>query len=48
MENNLFHIEADPCFKDITLGTANLLLDLAESMTEQELIERFEKIGVQQ
>ena len=48
MENNVLRIDAHPGFKDITLGTANLLLDLAESMTEQELIERFEKIGVQQ
>ena len=46
MENSVLRIDADPCFKDITLGTAHLLLERAEAMTEQELIVCFSKLGV--
>lgn len=42
----MLRIDADPCFKDITIGTANLLLDRAEAMTEQELIACFSRLGV--
>lgn len=45
MENNVLCIEANPCFRDITLGTANLLLERAEVMSEQELTECFKKLG---
>ena len=45
MENHVFHIDAAPEFKDITIGTANLLLERAAAMTEQELISCFSKLG---
>ena len=46
MENNVLRIDAHPGFKAITIGTANLLLERAEAMTEQELISCFSKLGV--
>lgn len=44
MENNVLRIDAHPDFKVITIGTANLLLERAAAMTEQELIALFARI----
>lgn len=44
MENNVLRIEADPCFEWITLGTAKLLLQRAEEMTREDLINCFKKL----
>lgn len=44
MENHVFHIDAAPEFKDITIGTGNLLLDQAKQKTDDELIDIFKKL----
>ena len=46
MENNVLRIDAHPGFKEITVGTANLLLERAEAMTEKELVACFSRLGV--
>ena len=44
MENNVFVIEASEAFRDITVGTGNLILERAAQMTEAELIALFARI----
>lgn len=44
MEDNVFRIDAAPEFKDITIGTGNLLLEQAKQKTDAELIEIFKKL----
>lgn len=44
MENHVFYIDAAPEFKDITIGTGNLLLDKAKQKTDDELIDIFKKL----
>lgn len=44
IENHVFHIDAAPEFKDITIGTGNLLLDQAKQKTDDELIDIFKKL----
>ena len=44
MENNVFVIEASEAFRDITVGTGNLILERAAQMTEAELIALFTRI----
>ena len=44
MENHVFHIDAAPEFKGITIGTGNLLLDQAKQKTDDELIDIFKKL----
>lgn len=44
MEEHVFRIDATPEFKEITIGTGNLLLEQAKQKTTAELIEIFKKL----
>ena len=44
MENNVFIIEAKEAFREITIGTGNLILQIAKEKTPAELIAIFSNI----
>lgn len=44
MEDHIFTINANEAFRDITIGTGNLILQRAKEMTTAELITIFEKL----
>lgn len=44
IENNVFTIQTDEAFKDITIHLANLLLQRAEQMTKEQLVAVFSKL----